>query len=506
MQKLFFIVCVFFCASKINSQSLFDKLNNNAEGLKNNSILASVGNTKITAEEFFYNYEYGPAFTKRSKDSKKLHLQYMINERLLSAYGKELQLDSTKQVREMHDSITDDLATEAMFKEDILSKIEINEEELDTVVSQKNIELEIKWLFGKDLPAVNNFLDKLNQGVPFDVLFETQISDSVYLDERMMKVTRYSLGKNNPALASIADTLKAGSYSIPIHVEDGWYIIKLNNVFTNLITNQTEQQKLEYEAKQALTKGKMDILSDEFVNNLFKENNPTIKRKAFNLLRSYLGKFKLEKEFYNIWALEEKLNEAIKNLGVTKQTITDVKLVELKDKSITLSKFLIWYRAREAYIKFNKKDINSFSQSVEQLVWRMVRDNLLSNLAFERGFYEDDWVKQQSKWWENKILYSAVRNHLSNEILLENKEINLNSDNSKTEIEYINKELSRKIFLKIREMKNKLNVKIYDDILDKVNVSDLENKKSINTYAVKKGGLIPRPPYPTIDYDWAAWE
>ncbi len=506
MLKLLFIVCVSLCSSIVKSQTLFDQLNNNVEGLKNNTILASVGNTKITAEEFFYNYEYGPAFTKRSRDSKKVHLQYMINEKLLSAYGKELRLDTLDQVKEMHDSITDDLATEAMFKEDILSKIEFNEEEVDTVVSQKNIELEIKWLFGKDVSIIKDYLDKLNQGVPFDVLFETQISDSVYSDERMMKTTRYSLGKNNPTLASIVDTLKAGSYSPPVHVEDGWYIIKLNNFFTNLVTNETEQQKLEYEAKQALTKSKMDKLSDEFVNSLFNENNPTIKRETFNLLRSYLGKFRLKKETYANWDLDEKLNTAIKNLGVTKQTISGAKLVELKDKSITLSEFLMWYRARETYIKFNEQDINSFSQSVEKLIWRMVRDNLLSNLAFERGFYEDDWVKQQSKWWENKILYSAVRNHLSNEILLENNEINFNDENSKTEIEYINKELSRKIFLKIREMRNKLNVEIYDDVFDKVKVSDSENKKSVNTYDVKKGGLIPRPPYPTIDYDWAAWE
>ena len=51
--------------------------------------MAEVGNIRITAEEFVYSYEFGPAFPKRKEDSKRTYLNYMINEKLLSLYGYE---------------------------------------------------------------------------------------------------------------------------------------------------------------------------------------------------------------------------------------------------------------------------------------------------------------------------------------------------------------------------------------------------------------------------------
>ena len=83
-----------------------------------------------------------------------------------------------------------------------------------------------------------------------------------------------------------------------------------------MITNETEFDKLKSESEQAITKSKLDILSDEYVKNLFITENPIIKRDAFNLLRSYLGKFILTPEKYSEWELDEKLDVALNNLGI----------------------------------------------------------------------------------------------------------------------------------------------------------------------------------------------
>ena len=36
-----------------------------------------------------------------------------------------------------------------MFKVDILSKIEISDEEIDTVITQKQLELDIRWFYAE---------------------------------------------------------------------------------------------------------------------------------------------------------------------------------------------------------------------------------------------------------------------------------------------------------------------------------------------------------------------
>ncbi len=59
---------------------------------------------------------------------------------------------------------------------------------------------------------------------------------------------------------------------------------------------------------------------------------------------------------------------------------------------------------------------------------------------------------------------------------------------------------------KLNELKRKYHVIINENALDNLSVSAESDKKAIDFYVVKKGGLIPRTPYPTIDSDWANWE
>ena len=57
----------------------------------------------------------------------------------------------------------------------------------------------------------------------------------------------------------------------------------------------------------------------------------------------------------------------------------------------------------------------------------MVRDNLLTTLARENGYYAKEIVKQQSQWWKEKITYSMVREELIQAIQINNDEVEGNS-------------------------------------------------------------------------------
>lgn len=143
-----------------------------------------------------------------------------------------------------------------------------------------------------------------------------------------------------------------------------------------MITNQTEYEKLQYESEQAITKSKLEILSDEYVKNLFIDENPIIKRDAFNLLRSYLGKYVLTPDQYSKWQLDPKLDVALENLGLNRDDkYPGLTLVECKTSNIALDEFIIWYKVREQYLKLKEDDLTVFSKSLEDIVWQMVRDN-----------------------------------------------------------------------------------------------------------------------------------
>ncbi len=480
-----------------------------ANNLILDEIVASIGPIIITAEEFSNSYEFGPAFVKRKKDSKNRYLKYMIYEKLLTLDGYSRNIDKEEEISSLIKDFESDLATEEMFKDDILNKIEISEKEIDTIVTQKQLELEIRWLFVESEEQLKSSTNALQSEVKFDSLYQLQFEDSIYLDDRSMQINRYQLGKKNPELAEIIDTLPIGQVSVPIKANDGWYIFKIHNVWQNIITTETEMIRLRKESINWLKKKKMDQLSDEYVNQLLLEKDPLIKIQSFNLLRSYIGLYNLSKEKYNLWNLSDKLNQSLDELNVTKENIGQTILVETNDGTILLKDFLVWYRNRSQYIKFNKTNLQSFSSSVESLVWRMVRDKLLTGQAYERNYHTTESFTKQAKWWKDKIVYSAVKKEIEESVALEEEEVKYNSlerIDVKSNEEKMNTEITRRLFLKLNKLKSEYEININEDVLEKINVSEESNPKAIDFYTVKKGGLIPRTPYPTIDFDWINWE
>ena len=277
-------------------------------------IIASVGDIEITVDEFINSYDFGPAFVKRKADSKLNHLNYMINEKLLSLYAPELGLDTTDQVKEMLIDYENDLATEVMFKEEIMPHVKYNEEEIDSVVVQKSLELEIRWLFANEENDIIKIQNDLRALVSFDSLFEKQINDSILLDMRSMKVSRYDLGKKNPMLASLVDTMQIGTYSAPIKTNDGWYIVELKNVSQNMIMSESDLQRLRSESVSSVTKKEMEKLSNGYIKKLYNESNPVVHKNVFNIALVHTANFVLSKELYQEWELPGLLQKIIRRI------------------------------------------------------------------------------------------------------------------------------------------------------------------------------------------------
>ena len=267
--------------------------------------------------------------------------------------------------------------------------------------------------------------------------------------------------------------------------------------------------RLQQESINALKKKKMDKISNIYVNQLLLAKDPVIKRQSFNVLRSYIGTYTLAQDLYDDWELSEKLDAALNELQVTEDNVGQSVLVVMNEGNVTLEEFLKWYRNRSQYITLNKNDLQSFSKSLENLIWRMIRDKLLSEKAYERNFHHTESFKKQTNWWRDKIVCSAVKREIIESVSLEQNELNLNTADSLesgSKDEMIRLNINRRLWNRINKLKNTYDIKINDDVLEKIKVSEENNPRAIDFYTVKKGGLIPRTPYPTIDFEWINWE
>ena len=489
------IALLFLLLNYSEAQSLFEKFNTGK--IYAGEIVAEVDSIKITAEEFFYSYEYGPAFPKQQSASKEVHLKYMINEKLLALAGFKSGLYNNREITEVHKDIEADIAAEELFKDKIIAFISIDEKEIEDIVKSKNVELEISWL-AADEEDILKYIQILKDNSKYDSLFSAQLNDSVFSDQRKMNVTEFQLRKKNPQLCEVIDTMEAGQISSPIFANKEWYLIRLENKTKNLMINGSEFINKSKEARAYLTKGKADSLSDLYVNNLMADNEPVIKRDAFNILRSYLGKFILPREKFDDWNLENRLEYALNNLGKNfDDEYSEIFLVEAVENRLSVAEFIFWFRNREQYIKMDYESLDEYSRSLEQLVWRMTRDKLLAKEAREVGYFDKQKVRKQSLWWKEKISSSAFQNHLSNSIILEKAEIVSSKKHNN-----FDEELRGKIFRELEDLKSEYRIIIYKNALDNINVSSKNHPREIELHTVKKGGLIPRTPYPTIDYLW----
>jgi hypothetical protein len=243
---LFFLISV-----KIQCQDIF--FNNKENSAIKDEIVAEIGNIKITAEEFIYSYEFGPAFPKRKIDSKQTYLNYMINEKLLALDGYEKGVMEKEGAKEIYDNIKSDLITEEMFTKEIVPEVNISDAEIEKVIQKKQSEYQLRWLYAKELIQLESFVKNLKSGISFDSLFKSQLNDSVLTDDRQLTSSLYNIYIKNPQFAQIIDTLNPGKISDPIHTDDGWYIIKIDNILKNMITSELEYEKLKFESKEAIT-------------------------------------------------------------------------------------------------------------------------------------------------------------------------------------------------------------------------------------------------------------
>jgi hypothetical protein len=131
----------------------------------------------------------------------------------------------------------------------------------------------------------------------------------------------------------------------------------------------------------------------------------------------------------------------------------------------------------------------------------MVRDNSLTKIAYSRGYQNNKSVRDQLGWWKDKIVYALVRDEIIGSVLVNN------SDES---FKFVNKPLpddaNKKLLHKVLALKQKYKIKINKDLLGEIKVENENDPKTIDMYAVKKGGIFPRPAFPTIDMLWQNWQ
>ena len=143
-----------------------------AQVLGGESTLFSIGNEKITNDEFRKRFEFSPRITSgRNFDSVKVEFLYsLIAEKLWAKEAKELLIDTTEYVQLSLEYVKKMYVRDALYKQEIKDKIQINPDEIDDGINKIQRLLKLRYINSKSESTAREIYKAIKIQKDFDSL------------------------------------------------------------------------------------------------------------------------------------------------------------------------------------------------------------------------------------------------------------------------------------------------------------------------------------------------
>ena len=339
---ILFTLFIILFNSKILPQNLtkenFDKLKN--------KIVATVGDDKITGEEFLQRYEFTPLFRKQIKrmtQSLKLEFLYsLISEKLWALQAKDLGYDTLSVMKYVSSKLEDMFVRDALYKREIKDKVNISDKELLQGYMRYNTKLDVNYIFAKKLDEIKKLYHLLKMGVPFDSLLAARPEASEQIEPREI-----GFGQMDVVVEDSLYALKVGQFTEPVYSEEGWYIFKLVNRVRQAVTGSRADAIKT--VKETIEARKEEVLYKNYFDKFFGSRKIEADAHLFRSLSRKISKIFTEKKK----AFKVKESDPV---------YLDVKDVEAIEKEFGPDSL------KMSYIKF-EKDPKTLKGFIEDLAW-----------------------------------------------------------------------------------------------------------------------------------------
>ncbi|MBM2840789.1 MAG: hypothetical protein HW412_1317 [Bacteroidetes bacterium] len=486
-------------------------------------IIASVGRFTITARDLLDSYEFGPAFVKRSANPLRSHLSYMVYERVLALEAERLRYDTTEFVHDRVVALDEDLTVDELYKDRILARVHLTPAEIDTGIQKAKMNLRLRWIYAKTLADAQRINGQIKQGVSYDVLFARQGDRSDTLDKRFLETTLLKLESDNPDLAAKISHLHAREISAPIEGPDGFYIFRIDQIWQNPLTTETEYTALKDQAIKALTSARADALAGGFVKEKMKSVNPIIKADGFNIVRAYIAERGLSRDTRVKWDIPSTFMTEAGPLPISSSgKFLSRPLVTFGSQTLTVRDYLRWFDIRQFQLKTSS--LTAFNSSVKKTIWKMVQDKLLSQEAYSLGLNRRSVLQLEKRKWEAKLLYLAGRSHVARTVALSNSAVKneytihrqryreasgktMSFDQAKEQIKldlYYSEE-SKALLRALQRLQREFPVAINEEAVRSLSATVVKETSPIDVIFYKPGGTFPRVAFPSIDERWQSF-
>ena len=487
INALLFLFCIIVFSGNLFSQNgLYDQT------------IAEIDGEKITASLFQEMWEMSPHLNTNNKGnslSEKINflntiVAYKLWHRNMGKYSVDTSSAYSTAVSEIEKMFVRD----ALYKKEILNKISIPQEELDSALKKQERTLVVKYLLSSQEEEIKNLYKLLTSGILFDSLLSERPEY-----QKQTEPVKIKFGDYPDPVESELFSLKSNTYSKPIKFSDGYYIFYLDNSIKKIWGGEEDQKKEIQKTEDIIKKRKESVLYDDFMKKTLNGVKANVNRELFKKLESGLiNAFKGEKiGGGNKTFITLSIEEFVELEKTFSKDELESAFISFKDDAVNFSKCL-----RALYfngLKMPSSDAASIAKTFDTYIRNYIEMDVLYKHGIQLGLQKSPEVLKYRQIWSEYYSFETIRGGMIDTVKISPDKIRSvyndiykdMTENTFVKFDYVcfqDSALANSVVQKImsgltfEEMKNKSNSRIENDYFSDKNkwvpVSDCGNFKT----------------------------
>jgi hypothetical protein len=473
-------------------------------------IIATVGASEITIEEFRDRFEFMPHlnYSDYNQDTvKKEFLYSLIAEKLWALEGAQKRFDTLESVKYSLESLRRLLIKDELYKTVVEPKIQTSSEEMNIGLQRVTVELYVKIISTIDSAEIFNISDQLIKGADFDSVLSTRRENN--LQQTPVRIVYGSLEDEN--VEEILFGMRPGSISLPVKSGDGWFIFKLISENQNPGINLSSEHARSM-VKKTLQDRKVQQVGGAYLDSLIGgksiEADKKIFLKIFDALYSVLAREYPMNLNDSLFAITLSERQIIQGLNSINYSDLNSPFINFEEEPSTARDFLYYLYYQK--IEFDNLSSEHLKKTLSSAVKKFIEDEMLVREGIKRGLADNRDVTNGLSMWKDhyfaqlmmESFYDSAKISDDDFINYENLKRNDTTSTAEKNVLRTQLELSKLhniLTEKTIEYAKKYSLQIYEQVIDNLELSEL------NTFTYKLigfGGRIAAFPITIPMYEW----
>jgi len=390
--------------------------------LAQSNIIAKIGNTELTKDEFRLRYELSPRILSNNfdnTDSLKLKFLYsLVAEKLWAIEALDKGLANTDNFKFYYSPIEKIYVRDELFRIEVKDKVEITDGDISKGMNKYVKILQVSTLASNDSSEIADLYSQLIDVGSIDSILK--INPGIIPQSSVVEIKLGDL--SDEAIEDKLYRLNLNEFTVPVQNGNNWFIFELAGIKPNIL--EVSREKLQRDVEEIIRNRKTRNLYNDFYKKYFGGYTLEADKEIF---------LKLSEKFYNVITTGTNFKvDSNEKYFLTESDIFKVKEL-LGTGFLNQELFLSKYGPVKVYeflsdltivdVSFDEVTQESVNKVLFNELRRFMQQETVYRIGREMGLEYSGEVKSHLEVWRDNLLTQMLKNSYNLQIDVTENEI-----------------------------------------------------------------------------------